>query len=406
MEEKTAGKSVLIAMTGGVESTVAAYLLKKQGFKPIGIALQLFEPDFDAGPFSEMIVPDLNKVKNICTYLDIPFYAINAIDMFKDQIVDPAVGRVLSGQTFEPIVYYMKLVIEVMMEKGSKFNTNLVATGHYAKVLKNQKSGNYEILVANDIEFDQSYVLSRLENQHLKNLILPLSEIRKVEVHKIGELLKVEYLTRDKRNRAHLMQDPRMVKFVEQNSPSDLRREGSLYNYSKDTTICEHKGVHHFYIGKKNIEIKPEIKIEPELQVVKIVTYKSNVFLDYPNKLKYKHALVVKFISVPETDVSKPISCYAKLGPKEQKLSCKIYFKNNNIVFVEFDEIQKGLLVAGMYVVFYSRIAEKGKIIGSGMIETGGNFDKFEFHTLPKVKEGAEDEDSNIIYPIMDKPNF
>lgn len=405
---ETKGKAVIVAMTGGIESTVCAYLLKKQGYRPIGVALQLFEPEVDPGPFSEMIVPDLNKIKNICTYLDIPFYAINAIDIFKDQVVDPVVGRVLSGQTYEPIVFYMKVLIEVMLEKAEKFHTDLVATGHYAKILKNQKTGKYEIFVANDVDNDQSYVLARLDEEILKHLLLPLGELRKKEVQKIGELLKVEYLLRDKKNRAHIMHDPRMANFVEQYSPKDLRRTGSIYHYSKEASIVEHSGIHKFFVGQKNLEIKPEIKIDPEMQIVSIVPFKGNIFIEYPDYLKYKNAILIRFRNNSDLDKSKPLSGYVKLGPKEEKISCKIYFKNNEHVMIEFDEEQKGLLIAGQFAVLYTKKGEKGRIIGSGLIDVGGVFDRFEYNTLPPKNAGSEDdEDEDSTYNnIPDRPQF
>lgn len=408
MIEKANSKTVLIAMTGGVESTVAAYLLKKQGYKCIGIGLQLFADGEETGPFADVAVLDLNRIKNICNYLDIPFYAVNASDIFTDKVLDPLIGRILSGQTFEPLVFLNNVLLDVLLEKSKKFLTTLVATAHYAKVLKNQKTGSFELMVANDLEFDQSYSLAKLEQKHLENLILPLSEIRKKEVEKIGELIKVEFLPRIKSKYAHIMFDPRMSKLVEARSSKDLRRRGNIYDYKTDASIGEHNGIHHFYVGQTNIVIdkKNEHQIDPLKQIISIVPYKGNIFIDYPNKLKYKEALVVGFNSAANLDMSVPISCYVKMSPKGEKIPCKLYYKNNNTALVEFDEPRSGLLVAGQFLVFYNRQSDKGKVIGSALVEIGGNFDEYSYNTLPDKKEDDEDEDSHKKPNHLDKLGF
>ena len=126
MIEKANKQTVLIAMTGGLESPVVAYLLKKQGYKCIGIGFQLFNIGEDAGPFSEVVVSDLGKVKSICNFLDIPFYAVNAAEQFADAVLDPVVGRILSGQTFEPLVFLNLVLMDILIEKAAKFNTKLI----------------------------------------------------------------------------------------------------------------------------------------------------------------------------------------------------------------------------------------------------------------------------------------
>lgn len=389
--------TVLIAITGGLESIVAAYLLKKQGYNCIGIALQLFEEDEIAGPFEEMKVTDFSKIKAICTQLEIPFYAVNATAIFKDQVLDFVIGRVLSGQTFEPIVFYTRVLIDVLKEKAQKFNTNLVATGHYAKVLKNQKTGMFEVLVANDLENDQSYLISRLDSAHLDGLMLPLAEIRKSEVEKIGQLIKTDYVKRNKANRAHIMHDPRMIALIESRVPKDLRKAGTLYKYSDDQNFGEHPGIYHFYIGKKGVKLRPEMEIDSELEVVSIVPYKGNVFLGYRDVLKYRHALITQFKPADGLDMSVPIHAYVKKGPAEPKLPCIIYFKNNKTCTIEYKDEQRGLLIPGQFVAFYSREAEKGKILGSGIIEIGGIFANGEYHTLPnKTKKDSSEAEEDL----------
>jgi tRNA-specific 2-thiouridylase len=396
MIEKANSKTVLIAMTGGIESTVSAYLLKKQGYKCIGVGLQLFADGDETGPFADVAVLDLAKIKAICNHLDIPFYAVNAADMFADMVLDPLVGRILSGQTFEPLVYLNTVLLEVLLEKAVKFQTTLVATAHYAKVLKNQKTGAFELLVANDLEHDQSYSLARLEQKHLENLILPLSEIRKKEVEKIGKLININFIPRVKSPYAHIMHDPRMSKLVEARSSKDLRRIGSIYDYRTDTSLCEHIGIHHYYVGQSNLVIdkKSETQIDPHKQIISIVPYKGNIFIDYPNKLKYQQVVVTGFKEAAHLDMSLPMNCYVKISTKGEKIPCRLFFKNNDMALVEFDEAHSGLLVPGQFMVFYNKQLDRGKIIGSGLVEAAGMFDEDNYNTLPGKNEEVDEEEN------------
>lgn len=403
MKENQVSKTVLIAMTGGIESTVAAYLLKKQGYKLIGIGLQLFADGAETGPFKDIAVLDLNKIKNICNYLDIPFYAVNATDIFADKVLDPLVGRILSGQTFEPLVFLNNVLLDILLEKASKFQTTSVATAHYAKVLKNQKTGAFELMVANDIEHDQSYLLARLEQKHLENIILPLSEIRKKEVEKISELIKIDFIPRIKSPYKHIMHDPRMIKLVESRSSKDLRRTGSLFDYQTDASLCEHLGIHRHYIGQNNLmqEKKNELNIDPLKEIISIVPFKGNIFIDYPNKLKFKNALVAHFHPAAHLDVSLPLNCYVKMTTKGEKIACKLFVKNNSQALIEFENEQPGLLIAGQFFVFYNRQGDKGKVIGSGLVEVGGIFDDYGYQTLPIKKEvkNEDDEEDSVKKP-------
>ena len=266
----------------------------------------------------------------------------------------------------------------------------------HPKVLKNQKTGAFEVLVANDLDHDQSYSLARLEQKHLENLILPLSEIRKKEVDKISKLINIEFIPRVKSNYAHIMHDPRMAKLVEERSSKDLRRIGSVYDYRTDTSLCEHLGIHRYYVGQNNLmqEKKNENNIDPLKQIIAIVPYKGNIFIDYPNKLKYQHIAVTNFTPSANLDMSLPFSCYVKLSIKGEKIPCKLFIKNNDMALVEFAEPKAGQLVAGQFIAFYNRKMDRGKIIASGMVEAAGVFDEWGYNTLPPKGEETEAQEN------------
>jgi tRNA-specific 2-thiouridylase len=407
MSENNNGKNILVGMTGGIHSTVCAYLLKKQGFRPIGISVVFFNDEVNLGPFEDVAIKDLNRVKKTCEFLDIPFYAVNASELFQDQVTDPLVGRVLSGQSFSPEIFYIKVLIEALLQKCSKFNTDLLALGLYAKVLKNQKTGSYELMVANDYHHDQSILLSSTDEGLLKNLLLPLAEIRETEVQKIGQLIKVPFEDVGPISKFNFRTDPRMPQFIDQFAPHDLKRPGNIYHYTLENSICEHPGIHHFYIGQNNLEISKEIKIDPELSIISIVPYKGSVYIDAPNKLKFQHVFISRFKYFGEFDFSKPIAGYAMTFKFETKKPCKIYFKNNGCVLVEFLNVEVGFLVPGEHMTFYSRALEKGKVLGGGIIEVAGVFEKDGYHSLP-LKKDKNDEEVQVDprYTLFDKLQF
>lgn len=399
---KSSNTPILIGMTGGIESTVAAYLLKKQGHKVIGAGLMLFDNDEDPGPFKEFMIQDLNHVKEICDSLDIPFYAINAKDEFQAFVTDNVIGRILSGQSFEPIVFFNQMLLKVLRDRAEKkFQTKIIATGHYAKILKNQRSGVFELMVANDLTHDQSYEISGISKEDLENLILPLSELQKSEVLKIYELIKVKQVIRSEKSLFHVMNDPRTIQFLEKYTPKDLRRKGNIYNHYTEASMCEHKGIHLFRVGMKNLQIHPEIKIDPDLEIVSIVPYKGNIFLDYGHKLKYKTAFLKNVLISHNLDVSIPLTGYVKFSPTSEKLACKVYVKNNQHALVVLEETQTSkLLVPGTYAAFYHRSGEKGKVHLSGMVEVSGNFiEGDDYFTLPFTATEEKREETLIRKP-------
>ena len=100
------------------------------------------------------------------------------------------------------------------------------------------------------------------------------------------------------------------------------------------------------------------------------------------------------------------VNCYVKMGPKEEKIACKLNLKNNNMALVEFDDARPGLLVAGQFLVFYNRQLDKAKVVGSGLVEASGMFTSWSYNTLPDKKEDADAEETESKSNHLEKLHF
>jgi tRNA-uridine 2-sulfurtransferase len=402
-EVQTYKKKIVIGMTGKKDSTVAAYLLKKQGHDCIGVAL-LFHGPLDIEeeekkalelsesgetvtpfeyPFSRCHIKDLERVKKVCDNLDIPLYAVNAQDAFNTYILEPVFSASLMGKVASPCFYCAKAKVKILMEKADLLGADYVATGHYAKVVHNKKTNDFSLLRANDLKEDQSYSLSGLGQAELKRLIFPLSEIRSIEVEKIKEQLQLDLFDSVTDYRPCLIRDPNYTRFVERNVAWSLYKKGSIFNYHEDTNICEHFGIHKYLIGENKIASTGSSQIDKNLEVVKIIASQGNIYLAYPQELQYSRCHLNYFNAPAPLDVSKPINAYVKFDTYQELVACKVYFKNINSVIIDFAKMQSGLIPPGVVAVIYNRSGEGAKILGGGTVKDAGFYYNGEFRSLP-----------------------
>ncbi|OUR97765.1 hypothetical protein A9Q84_06075 [Halobacteriovorax marinus] len=400
---KNKRETVLVGMDGGIESTVAAYLLKKQGMNVIGLGIVFHEYDYES--FKVWNPTNLDDIKAMCDQMEIPFYGTNVSSLFYSRLVEPVVSTRLAGEKFEPIIAWNKVLVETLLEKGKKLKVDLIATGHKAKIFKNQKSGIFSLLVPNDITCDETYGLSRLSQEELSKLIFPLAEIKSNEVDKISSLLGLKFSKNDKENklkRRTFLSSPDFISAVEKFTAPSLRKEGSIINFKDETTLCEHLGVHLYELNQSNIPSKGSSLVDKNLHVVKIFPGKQLVYVDFIDKHFFTHCRLMRFSHDPAMDLSKPLKCFVQLAAAGEKFPCILYFKNNRSVVVEFVEKQDGQCPRGGYQVFYNKKGMGAKVLGSGVVRHAGYFDEGEYRTFPKNR----DEEEVIIDESEKKPKI
>ncbi len=242
-------KRVLVGMSGGVDSSVTAALLKKRGYDVIGITMQLLSKE-EEHESACCNIDAITDAKRVAHHLKIPHYTLNIRDEFKHHVIDYFVNEYLIGQTPNPCVECNRHIkFDALFQKSKELDADYVATGHYCKITKNNKTGKLYLNKAFDLTKDQSYFLYMLQSDQLKKTLFPLGNYTKTRIREMAESFG---LLNAKKS------DSQDICFVTRGGYSDFIdkhinkpvRPGNIID--KDGKVLgEHKGIHHYTIGQK-----------------------------------------------------------------------------------------------------------------------------------------------------------
>lgn len=389
-------KSVVIGLTGRLDSAVAAYLLKKQGFHVIGVSVFFCDPKLpEAKLGGSFIIDSLEANKALADSMDISFYAVNAEAEYRGLIVDPFVESRLFGQQFSIETTLNKLLFEILAEKAQKLGANEFATGHYAKVGRSQKGGEVGLIVANDLESDQSFHLSKTPRALLSKVIFPLSDLRKSEVKKVGKLIAGKPAPSRPLESELLFCHSDLVEVVTKYSAAKLYREGLVIKYTEDSGLGDYNGVHQYYTSqRKLINQSSGTSLDRDLMVVGIEAARGIVYVDFPRNIAQTHLIVHQLDFENGFDQTRAREVWLQVAPYSRRVKGKLHFLNNQFGLIELAEELYAEAFPGQVISMATKAAAGAKVLGSARVLKSGELKEREFFELPERAREDEEEDT------------
>ena len=241
-------KKVLIGMSGGVDSSVAAILLKNQGFDVIGVTMNLYQNEDASSESHKSLIED---AKRVCDFLDIPHYTIDLKKEFNECVIQDFICEYKNCRTPNPCIECNKfLKFGVMFEKAKELGCDYIATGHYAKIEFDERFKKCVLKKSKSGKKDQTYVLYSISKELLDKVVMPLSDFEnKAEIRKIAEEYNLPVANKPDSEDICFIPDGDYKKFLEENS--DIRaKEGNIVN-KEGTILGKHNGLYRYTIGQR-----------------------------------------------------------------------------------------------------------------------------------------------------------
>ena len=250
--DRNAGKRVLMAMSGGVDSSVSALVLRDAGYTVEGVTLKLFDND-DACIIGESTccsLKDAEDARQVCLELDIPHFVYNFTRTFNEDVIDRFCDGYLRGETPNPCIDCNRYVkFEALQQRRRELGFDYVATGHYARRAYNEETGRFELKRGIDANKDQTYVLFHLDQDTLAHMLFPLGEFSKPEVRDLASAHGFINANKEESQDICFVPDGDYASFIERKR-STVFEPGPIVN-REGRVLGTHNGLIHYTIGQR-----------------------------------------------------------------------------------------------------------------------------------------------------------
>lgn len=358
-------KRVLVAMSGGVDSSVAAALLVEQGYDVVGITMQVWdytqsECTLEEGNGTCCSSIDVDDARSVADILNIPFYVMNCEAKFKTHVIDDFVNSYKEGRTPIPCVNCNTfLKFDHLFDKMKELGCDYIATGHYAQIQESPKSGNLSIVTSEDDWKDQTYFLFTLKPELLKHIMFPVGDWTKPQLRDYAE--KKGLIVARKKDSVGIcfIGKSGYAGFVEERIEDDEIIKGDLKLHPSGQVLGQHNGIHHFTYGQRK---GLGVSYNEALYVITIDAKTGDVWLG-PEEFLYSQKMKVTNINWLD-DVSKDESLRVKIRYAHAGSEARLSTVGDEHIELEFLEPQRAI-TPGQAAVFY----RGQQLLGGGWIE-------------------------------------
>ena len=358
---------VLVAMSGGIDSSMAALLLCEQGYEVIGITMKTWDYASAGGSKKETgccSLDSINDARSVSVNYGFPHYVLDLREEFGESIINNFVDEYLAGRTPNPCVLcntYIKW--DALLKRADQLNCEYIATGHYARI--RQENGRYVLSKGLDETKDQSYVLWGLTQESLKRTIFPLADLTKKEVRKIAmEKGYTDLANKSESYEICFIPDNDYRGFLRRKVTDIDKRAGEGdFVLADGTVVGKHKGYPFYTIGQRK---GLEIAVGEPLYVTKILPETNTVMLGSAEDVKGQKMTVKKINLLKYKQLPENFQALTRIRHKDVGKQCTIHQINENTVEVFFHE-KVSAIAPGQSAVFY----EGEDVVGGGIIEKG-----------------------------------
>ncbi len=354
-------KKVIVAMSGGVDSAVAAALLKEQGFDVAGVTMDIFslpKQDCDSARSccGRGAIADANRV---AAQLGIPHYVVNLKKPFQDWVVDNFCTEYANGKTPNPCIRCNQHIkFDVLWKKARKIGADYLATGHHARILYDESAGRFLLRKGKDPQKDQSYFLYTMTQEQLSRTLMPIGHFTKKEVRDKAKKLGLAVHKRPESQEICFIPDDDYSRFLREKMP-EVFKPGPVVDHN-GRILGQHGGILQFTIGQRR---GLRIAASHPLYVCEIHPASRRIVVGSDEDLHKKKVFLSHLNLIPDVDFSNPVPVTAKIRYKHKEARARLLSLGEHKALLEFDTPQRAVTPGQSAVVYQADVVWGGGII-------------------------------------------